>query len=108
MTQTDEIRRTETENFTCNITWLRRVHGYSKKQMALRLGIGIKSLTTLENGTIPPKLSANIFLTIYDTFGIHPEALLNQRLQDSYALPCHSERSEESPVNRCQKSAGTP
>lgn len=62
----------EIEILCKNICYLRRVHGLSKKEMANKLGIGIYSLTKLESGILPPRLTTNVLLRIYDVFGIKP------------------------------------
>lgn len=68
------------ENMLHNITWLRKHYGISKKHMAKLLGIGIGSLNKIENGKMPPLLSAEIFLRIHDLFNIRPQDLISKRL----------------------------
>ena len=41
--------------------------------MANRLGIGVKSLTMLENSILPKRLTCEIVFKIQDEFNIHPK-----------------------------------
>ncbi len=56
--------------FCKNIKNLREKEKLSKKDMAKLLGISVHSLTMIENGTIPKRLSCRILIKIYDEFGI--------------------------------------
>ena len=64
-----------------NIAFLRRENHLSKKEMAAILGIGVQSLTKLENGELPPHLRVDVIFHIYDRFRIHPQALVSQLLE---------------------------
>ena len=55
-----------------NIKKLRKEHGLSQKEMAQKLGIGSKSISMLEKGILPPRLSATVLIRIYQTYGIKP------------------------------------
>ena len=70
------------EFLTHNIIWLRKQLGYSRKKMAEVLEIGTGSLAKLEQGEIPPRLSANILFVIHYRFGIRPSDLLGRRLDE--------------------------
>ncbi len=63
----------ETLIFCQNIKKLREREKLSKKEMAKRLEIGVKSLTMLENGTIPKRLSCKFIFRIEDEFNILPK-----------------------------------
>lgn len=71
----------------CNIAGLRRYYGYSKKYMATLLGIGVKTLDKIEAGVVPPRLSAEILVSLYRHFHILPAALLSQQLFAQPQLP---------------------
>ena len=68
--------------FAHNLTWLRKKHGLSKQSMARKLGIGVESLNKLEQGIIPPRLSANIFFEVRRYFKLTPAQQLTQWLED--------------------------
>ncbi len=70
------------EIFTYNVTWLRKKHKLSKAKMANLLGIGVKSLTKLEMGKIPPRISVDILFRIEEHFGIHPKYQLERKLDE--------------------------
>ena len=53
-----------------NLRQLRRKHGLSKKKMASILGIGVGSLTFLENDTIPSRLGCGFLFSASRYFGI--------------------------------------
>ena len=56
-----------------NIKKLREGEKLSKKDMAKRLGIGVNSLTMIENGIVPNKLTCKIIFNIQDEFNLHPK-----------------------------------
>lgn len=66
------------ENFSKNVKAIRAKNNISKKEMAKILGIGIGSLSKIENGILPPKLEANILIKIYYKFGILPSKLFSK------------------------------
>jgi len=78
----NRIRNKELENFFFNVAWLRRKHGLSKKQMSNMLKIGVKTLTLLEHGTLPPRLSSEIFFRIQACFGLSPVEQLTKRMEE--------------------------
>ena len=72
--------------FCHNIKWMRSHRKLSKKRMAKMLGIGVVSLTKIENGIIPPRLNVDIFFRFQHCFGISPVEQLSRRL-DETTLP---------------------
>ena len=71
-TENDE----QIKNFCANVKTLRKKYGLSKEEMAKILHIGAKSLTIIESGTLPVRLSANIVIQIYRSFGILPSDII--------------------------------
>lgn len=67
-------------NLSYNVAWLRKKYSLSKKEMASRLRIGVKTLNRIENGEIVPKLSAGILFEIYEQFGIAPNIILEKHI----------------------------
>lgn len=78
-----EESKKERENFCFNVKWLRKQSGLSQKEMARRLGIGVKSLAAVESGVIPCRMTIKIFFEIYDYFGVHPKDQLGKRLDET-------------------------
>lgn len=70
----------ETKIFCENIKKLRKENGLSQKEMAQKLDISVKSLSTLEKGTIPSRLSVSIIIKIYKIFGIKPAQMFAEYL----------------------------
>ena len=68
--------------FLLNISYLRKQHGLSKKEMARRLGIGLRSLNKVEQGSIPPRLTVEIFFAVWEQFHIKPSILLTELLEE--------------------------
>lgn len=68
------------KNFACNVAWLRKTFGYSKKKMAQIMGISVWSLNKLERGEIPPRLEVDVVVAIARHFGLMPSAQLMMRL----------------------------
>ncbi len=62
-------------NFCNNVKRLRKQSGLSKQEMAKILGIGTKSLSMIEQGTLPKRLSVDITFKIYKNFGVNPKDL---------------------------------
>ena len=71
----------EIENFCKNMRNLRESNKLSKKEMAHKLKVSVTTISKIEKGTIPPRLSCNILFRIHDEFGIMPGILLD-RLQN--------------------------
>ena len=63
--------------FCENIKAIRKQKSLSKKEMAKRLGIGVKSLDSIENGIVPPRLSSAILFKIYYEFGFTPSEIFS-------------------------------
>ena len=71
------MHRTDLETLTHNLRWLRKRNGSSQKTMAGILKIGVGSLSKLEHGVIPPRLSVEFVFAVHDHFGIAPSALFS-------------------------------
>ena len=56
--------------FCDNLRQLRNAHGLSQKKMAGILGIGVKSLTLLENNIMPPRLGCEMLFHASRYFNI--------------------------------------
>ncbi|MBP3401679.1 MAG: helix-turn-helix transcriptional regulator [Clostridia bacterium] len=63
-----------------NIKFLREKNNLTKTEMARMLHIGIKSLSRIEKGDFPPKISCLILFRLYYHFGISPTDLLRTPL----------------------------
>ena len=72
--------REELNNFMYNVAWLRRTMGISKREMAKRLGVGGKTLDLMEQGRVPPRLSASVIFAVERQFCVDRCALLSRRL----------------------------
>ena len=70
--------------FCKNIKALRLEKKLSKRKMAQMLKISTKTLTSLENGTMPPRLKTNIIILIYKEFGILPSKMFEIRTQENH------------------------
>ncbi len=58
-----------------NIKQLRLTNQLSKRKMARLLGISTRSLTMIERGEIPPRLTCKILFQVCGTFYITPDRL---------------------------------
>jgi transcriptional regulator with XRE-family HTH domain len=58
-----------------NLRRLRREYGFSKREMAEILGIGVASLTLLEQDRIPPRLSCAVLFRASRYFRIRAHEL---------------------------------
>lgn len=58
------------QNFCKNVKLLRETHGLSQKEMAKICGIGVQSLSTLESGICPPRISCSILFRLSKHFHI--------------------------------------
>ena len=54
---------------------IRKEEGLTQKEMAAKLGIGIATLSKLERGIIPPRLSCSVLFRVQKHFGVHPKDL---------------------------------
>lgn len=73
------------EFFCWNIRFLRHEIRLSKKEMAKKLKIGVKTLTKIEAGIVPPRLSSKIIETIHREFKVIPSALFSPNFQTYFA-----------------------
>ena len=64
--------------FCKNIRDLRKRQNLSQKEMANILGIGVKSLSMIENDVLPPCLNCEILFRIQNYFGIKPPNMFDQ------------------------------
>ena len=62
-----------------NLYTLRLKNGLTQKEMAKLLKIGVRSLSLLENGVLPPRMTCNIFFCLYEHFGILPEECFEEK-----------------------------
>ena len=65
----------EIEVFCQNVKLLRERNGLSEKEMAKILEIGAASLTKIEQGIIPYRVSASIVIKLAQHFSIEPHRL---------------------------------
>ena len=68
--------------FAKNLKYIRLKNKLSKKAMAQKLGIGIKTLNALENGILPPRFRANTVFKIKTEFGFSPSQMFGVDLSD--------------------------
>lgn len=78
----EDENRLQLENLICNIVFLRKHFGISRKRMAKLLGIGVATLQKLEQGILPPRLGVDIFFHIQRNFEIAPVTILTRRLEE--------------------------
>lgn len=74
---------TEIKIFFSNLKWLREKHGLTQRQMAKRLNTSLYTISKLEKGELPPRLSVEFLMTIYDVFGVHPKRLFSPLWQNT-------------------------
>jgi len=67
-------------NLCHNIAWLRRQSGLSQKEMALTLGLGVRSLQRIEKGQIPESLRILHVHLLAELFGVSVKRLFAERL----------------------------
>ena len=70
----------EAKHFCENVKELRKANGLSQKEMAQKLDISVNSLSMLEKGTIPPRLSVSIVIKIHKSFGVKPAQMFVKQL----------------------------
>lgn len=63
-----------------NIKFLRAKNNLTKKEMAEKLGIGVKSITQIEFGILPRSVNAITLFKIHKEFDISIENLLETRI----------------------------
>lgn len=62
--------------FFCeNVKSIRRSNHLTQKEMAEILGIGVHSLSRLEKGELPRRMSVKVLFNIHKHFGILPKDL---------------------------------
>lgn len=69
------------QTFCTNIKYLRKAHKFSQKEMAAICGVSPLSIRKLENGIIPKRLGASIFVNINSALGLSPSALLTYLIE---------------------------
>ena len=62
----------EKQRLCKNISYLRKTHDLSKKEMAQLLGISISALNRIEQGELPSRLSISILFRIQTHFRVSP------------------------------------
>ena len=72
----------ELENITHNIAWLRKNNNMTKKQIALLLGMSVRSLSKIEKGVSCRKLNLNTVFDIMCLFNVSADELFNARFGD--------------------------
>ena len=65
-----------------NIKFLREKNNLTKAQMARVLQIGVNSLSKIEQGNFPPRISSEILFRLQYEFGVHPDDLLHTPLYE--------------------------
>lgn len=70
-----------------NLTYLRKAHGLSQRQMAATLGIGPGSIRRIEQGIWPPNLPVSVLISVARHFGVRSYILLSRRLDEEGAPP---------------------
>ncbi|MBP3495258.1 MAG: helix-turn-helix transcriptional regulator [Clostridia bacterium] len=70
-------------SFCNNIRVLRKREGLSKKKMAKIMGIGIKSLSLIEDNILPRRLRCGVLIKIHNYFGILPSEIVSADFQIS-------------------------
>ena len=68
--------------FSQNMKKIRKDAQLTQKEMAHTLGISITSLSKIEKGILPPRLSCSILIRIHEEFGIHPKDLFEPLVSD--------------------------
>lgn len=67
--------------FCKNLRYLRQKHGLSKRNMANILGIGVNTLTSLEQGIASPRLGSSVLYNAGVYFHIRTDDLLHIPLE---------------------------
>ena len=67
--------------FCSNVKWLRQKHRLTKQQMAAIMGIGVYSITKLEQGNLPPRMRIDAALNLSHHFRIPLKYLFYVLLQ---------------------------
>lgn len=64
-------------NFCRNLRELRKRLEMSEEEMAKRIGISAGNLQKIEQGTVPPRVTAKTLFLIQTRFGISPSSLFS-------------------------------
>ncbi len=64
--------------FSKRLTLLRKQNGLTQKEMTKILEISVSTLSKIEKGELPPRLSVEILFQIHDHFGIPPHKQLEK------------------------------
>ena len=67
--------RADRSIFCDNVKKIRELHHLSLQEMAEKLHIGVRSLSMIENGILPPRLSVKIIFLLCRNFEIYPSQL---------------------------------
>ena len=68
--------------FSQNMKKIRKNAQLTQREMAQKLGISIASLSKIEKGILPPRLSCSILFRIHKEFGVHPKDLFEPLVSD--------------------------
>lgn len=68
--------------FSQNMKKIRKNAQLTQREMAQKLGISIASLSKIEKGILPPRLSCTILFRIHKEFGVHPKDLFEPLVSD--------------------------
>ncbi len=80
MKNVNEKREENLRNFCDNVRFLREREGLTKLEMARKLQVSIRTVTMLERGIVPRRLSSTTVFNIYYEFGISPDDIFKKRL----------------------------
>lgn len=61
--------------FSQRIKFIRTENKLTQREMAKKLRISVSTLSKIERGVLPPRLSCSILFQIYKQFGVHPKEL---------------------------------
>ena len=61
--------------FCYQIKRIRKENKLTQKEMAHKLGVSVSTLSKIEKGIIPPRLSCSILFCVQKEFGIQPKDL---------------------------------
>ena len=64
--------------FCRNVRHLRLTHGKTKAEMAALMGVGRKTLSTIESGTVPKRFGSRSLLKLCDAFHLLPSQLFEE------------------------------
>lgn len=66
-----------------NILYLRKRHNITKKEMANLLRVSTKTLTKIEQGILPPRLSVEVLFKVQEQFGVQLHFLVSKMLDET-------------------------